>query len=99
MPDTSMTYESLRSAASKMDKAKNDLDDITSFVDKTVRSLEGDWSGEAYRAFVEAWQQSKPTMQRLAEAVERFAPALRERADKQEALEGKWANEVKDIAF
>ncbi len=82
MADVLITYEAMDTAAKNVETARTNLDDVTKFLDGAVKALDGVWVGETQKAFVEAWQQSKPTMQKLAEAVAKYAPELRSFADK-----------------
>ena len=99
MADVSMTYESLQNAASQVTKAEQDLDEVTKFLDNTVKALEGNWVGKSYTAFVKAWTESKPTMVRLREAVGRLAPELNKAAADQMNLDTQNANRMENLSF
>ena len=68
MADVTMTYASLETAANNVNTAKADLEQVIAMMTNAVSALEGNWSGDSYNAFVEAWHTSKPTMEKLAEA-------------------------------
>lgn len=97
--DVSMTYSSLQAAANQVEHSKENLNEVISDLTKAVNALEGEWSGEAYNAFVEAWNESKPTMQKLADAVGRFAPELNEAVSTQQETEAKNASSMRSLAF
>lgn len=99
MADILMTYSSLESAAGKINQAQANLEDITTALDSAVSALEGSWSGQAYQAFVNAWQESKPTMQRLAAAVGNFAPELNSAVSTQQQVDNKIATGMGNLAF
>lgn len=87
MADITMTYSSLENTAGKINQAEANLQEVSAALDSAVSALEGTWSGESYQAFVNAWQESKPTMQKLAEAVGNFAPALNRAIAAQQSVE------------
>ena len=99
MADVMMTYASLQTAASNVNAAKADLEDVIARLESAVAALDGNWSGESYNAFVAAWQESKPTMQRLAEAVGRFAPELNNAVVAQQERESATAASMTNLAF
>ena len=99
MADVSMTYASLETAASNVNNAKADLESVISFLDSAVSALEGNWSGESYEAFVGAWRSSKPTMQKLSEAVGAFAPELTKAVAAQQERESAAAGAMSGLAF
>ncbi len=87
MADVTMTYAALNKASTNVNKAKADLDSVIKNLDAVVSGLNGEWLGVSYNAFAQAWQESKPTMQNLAAAVEAFAPELKTTAENQHELE------------
>ncbi len=99
MADVTMTYSSLETAAGHVNQAKDDLDQVISFLSSAVSSLDGAWEGESYNAFVNAWNESKPTMQKLSEAVGNFAPALNRAVSAQQEIEATGATELGGLAF
>ena len=99
MADVTMTYASLETAASNVNSAKADLESVISFLNSAVSALEGNWSGQSYEAFVGAWQQSKPTMEKLAEAVGNFAPELNKAVSAQQEREASAAGSMSGLAF
>lgn len=99
MADVTMTYASLETAASNVNNAKADLENVISFLNSAVSALEGNWSGESYEAFVSAWQASKPTMERLAESVGNFAPELTKAVAAQQEREASAAGAMSGLAF
>ena len=99
MADVLMTYESLQEAAGKVNTAKSDLEQVISFLTSAVSALEGNWSGESYTAFVNAWNESKPTMERLKEAVGAFAPELNNTVAQQQEAEAKSTGRMNNLSF
>lgn len=99
MADITMTYSSLESAASQINSAKSDLDSVIAALDSAVSSLDGNYSGVSYEAFRNAWQESKPTMQKISEAVAAFAPELNTAVAKQQEAEGTAAGRMGALAF
>lgn len=99
MADITMTYSSLTEAAGKVNTAKEDLAQVISNLDSAVGALEGNWSGESYNAFVNAWKDSKPTMDRLKEAVGNFAPELNKAVADQQETEAGRAARMEGLAF
>lgn len=99
MADVTMTYSSLETAAGQVDQAKADLDQVISFLSSAVSALEGAWQGESYNAFVNAWNESKPTMQKLSDAVGNFAPELNRAVTVQQETEAANATSMSNLAF
>lgn len=99
MADITMSYGSLQEAAGKVNTAKSDLEQVISFLTSAVAALEGNWSGESYNAFVNAWNESKPTMERLKEAVGNFAPELNNAVASQQETEAGSAARMQGLSF
>lgn len=99
MADVTMSYGSLQEAANKVNTAKSDLEQVISFLTSAVSALEGNWSGESYKAFVSAWNDSKPTMERLKEAVGNFAPELNNAVASQQETEAASASRLGSLSF
>ena len=99
MADISMTYSSLQTAANQIRKAEGELQDVTAQLESAVSALEGDWLGESHQAFVNAWQESKPTIQRLTEAIGNFAPALDQTVARQQGTEGNNVKVISGLGF
>ena len=86
-------------AAGNVNTAKSDLENVISYLSSAVSALDGNWSGESYQAFVNAWEESKPTMQKLAEAVGRFAPELNKAVTTQRETEATSAAAMSNLGF
>lgn len=99
MADVKMTYGSLETAAVQVNQAKADLDQVISFLSNAVSALDGAWQGESYSAFVNAWNESKPTMQKLSEAVGNFAPELNRIVSTQQETEAANASAMSSLTF
>lgn len=99
MADVTMSYSSLQEAAGKINTAKEDLEQVISVLTSAVSALEGSWSGESYKAFVNAWNESKPTMERLKEAVGNFAPELNNAVARQQATDVASAARMENLSF
>ena len=99
MADVLMSYGSLETAAGQVNQAKADLDQVITFLSNAVNALEGNWSGDSYNAFVNAWNESRPTMQKLSEAVGNFAPELNKAVENQKATEAANAGAMSNLAF
>lgn len=99
MADITMSYSSLQEAAGKVNTAKGDLEQVISFLTSAVSALEGTWSGESYNAFVNAWNESKPTMERLKEAVGNFAPELNNAVTRQQETEAMSSVRMENLSF
>ena len=99
MPDVSMSYSSLETAARQVNTAKTNLENVISNLTSAVGALEGSWEGESYSAFVNAWNESKPTMQKLSEAVGNFAPALNSAVAAQQETDTSLSGTMKTLAF
>jgi len=99
MADVTMTYASLETAANNFNTAKADLENVISNLTSAISALEGNYSGASYEALVNAWQQSKPTMQKLAEAVGNFAPELNKAVAAQQEREAATASSMSGLAF
>jgi WXG100 family type VII secretion target len=94
-----MTYASLEEAASKITAAEGELQNLISSLSSVVSTLGEGYSGESYNAFLAAWNESKPTMERLKEAVGNFAPALKTAAENQRQLELSTAQKMGNLSF
>ena len=99
MADVTMTYGSLEATAGQVNQAKADLEQVIAFLTSAVGALDGNWQGESYNAFVNAWNESKPTMQKLAEAVGNFAPELNRAVASQQETEAANASAMSSLAF
>ena len=99
MADVTMTYESLQGAAGKVNQAKTDLETVITNLTNAVAALEGNWSGSSYNAFVNAWNESKPTMERLKEAVGKFAPELDSAVKRQQEAEATSSSRMENVSF
>ena len=99
MADVTMNYGSLENAASQVSQAQEDLEQVISFLTNAVSALEGNWQGESYNAFVNAWAESKPTMEKLAAAVGNFAPELKRAVASQKETETANAGAMAALGF
>lgn len=99
MADIMMSYEAMADAASKINTAKEELGTLISNLTSVVSTLGEGYEGEGYVAFKSAWEQSKPTMERLKEAVGEFGPVLTAAAKNQEELEQANKQRMGDLAF
>ena len=99
MADISMNYAALESAASKITSAESELDSLISKLTSVIDTLGDGYQGQSYQAFKNAWEESKPTMTRIKEAVGAFAPALNEAATKQQELEGETGGKMGGLGF
>lgn len=99
MADVMMNYEGLHEAATKYSNAQTEIDDITANLDAAVQALSGNFQGEAYRAFEAAWQESKPTLLKLAEALGNFAPELNAAVERQREAEEISAGRLGSLGF
>lgn len=99
MADVTMSYSSLQEAAGKINTAKEDLEQVISSLTSAVSALESSWSGESYKAFVNAWNESKPTMERLKEAVGNFAPELNNAVARQQETDVASAVRMETLSF
>ena len=99
MADITMNYASLEDAANQIRMAEADLDTIITTLNKIVSTLGNDYTGASYNAFLSAWQDSKPTMERLKAAISNFAPALTTAAENQRELEAATAQKLGSLGF
>ena len=99
MADITMTYASLEEAASKITAAEGEQQNLIWSLSSVVSTLGEGYSGESYNAFLAAWNESKPTMERLKEAVGNFAPALKTAAENQRQLELSTAQKMGNLSF
>lgn len=99
MADIIMNYASLEEAAKKIETAENELQNLIATLNSVVSTLGEGYSGESYNAFLNAWNESKPTMEKLKEAVGNFAPALRTTANNQRELEIQTAQKMGTLGF
>lgn len=99
MADIIMNYASLEEAASKITSAEEELQNLINTLSNVVSALGEGYSGESYNAFLNAWNESKPTMERLKEAVGNFAPALKTAAENQRQLELSTAQKMGGLGF
>lgn len=94
-----MNYESLQTAATNVRSAQTDIQEVITKLTNAVNALQGNWSGDSYEAFLNAWQSSKPTLQKLAEAVGAIAPELEKTVAEQITKEGESAQRMSGVAF
>lgn len=99
MADVTMTYESLQGTAGKVNQAETDLGTVISNLTNAVAALEGNWSGVSYNAFVNAWNESKPTMERLKQAIGKFAPELNNAVTRQQEAEAASSARMDNLSF
>ena len=83
MADITMNYASLEEAANKITTAEGELQTLISNLSSVVATLGEGYTGASYNAFMNAWNEAKPTMEKLKEAVGNFAPALKTAAENQ----------------
>lgn len=94
-----MNYAALQTAAGNVNTAKCDLESVIAHLTQAVSALEGEWAGASYEAFKSAWEASRPTMERLAEAVGRFAPELNNAVATQQEQEAYTATKMTNLEF
>ena len=99
MADVAMTYESLQGAAGKVNQAETDLGTVITNLTNAVAALEGNWTGASYNAFVNAWNESKPTMERLKQAIAKFAPELNNAVTRQQEAEAASSARMDNLSF
>lgn len=99
MADITMNYASLEEAAQKITAAEGELENIITTLTNVVSTLGENYTGASYNAFLTAWNDSKPTMERLKAAVGNFAPALKTAADNQRELEQAAAQKMGGLGF
>lgn len=99
MADIMMNYASLEEAARKINTAEGDLEAIITNLTNVVSTLGENYTGASYNAFLAAWNDSKPAMERLKAAVGNFAPALKTAADNQRELENTAAQRMGGLGF
>ena len=99
MADIKMTYESLNSAAKKITQAKEELETLIKNLTNVVETLGSDYVGVSYDAFKNAWAESRPTMERLKEAVGEFGPALTQTAEEQREQELKQGQKMSKLGI
>jgi WXG100 family type VII secretion target len=99
MADIIMTYESLETAAGKITTAEGERQTLIDNLTNVVATLGDGYTGASYTAFLNAWNDSKPTMIKLKEAIGNFAPALRTTAENQRQLEQNTAQQMGNLTF
>ena len=99
MADFAMTYESLQNASNQINKAESDLSTVIQSLNNAVTALDGEWVGQSYTAFRNAWENSKPTLNKLQEALAQFAPELQEAVRSQMEREQTTAAKMDNLAF
>lgn len=99
MADITMTYSSMEEAAKSFEQAKQEIDAAAERLTKAVNTLGGSYSGKSYNALNQAWQESQPTLKKLSEAIEAFAPELRKSAEKQREIELGQAKKNQTLGF
>ena len=81
MADLKVNYESMNDAAGKVEKAKSELESLISNLSTVASLLGNDNQGQFYQAFISAWDDTKPQLERLKEVVGEYAPKLRSAAN------------------
>ena len=66
---------------------------------KAISALGGTYTGESYNALNQAWQESQPTLVKLVEAIDAFAPSLESTAENQRQLEVNAAKTMRNQKF
>lgn len=99
MADVAMTYEALYEAAGKVNQAESDLGTVITNITNAIAALEGQYEGASYRALVNAWNESKPTMERLKLAIGNFAPELNNAVTRQQEAEATSSVRMDDLSF
>jgi WXG100 family type VII secretion target len=87
-----MTPETMRSRASEVQQQGNDFDDVIKKMDSTIKTLEGEWEGEASRRFGEQFSALKPSFQNMRQLVEDISRQLTQTAAAVENLDNEIAS-------
>ena len=99
MADVIMSYASLEDAANKITTAEGELGALISKLTSVVSTLGEGYTGDSYNAFLNAWEESKPTMEKLKEAIGNFSPALKTAAENQRQLDQSTAQQMSSLSF
>lgn len=96
---TTVVNQTLQEAAGKIRQAQTSLEEVIGAMSSAVSALESGWQGDSHNAFVEVWEESRPAMEKLAEAIGKFAPELESVIKRQEETEATNVGAIKGLAF
>lgn len=87
--------EQARGAASSIKQKGNNARDIVNQLDREIKSVESWWEGDSVRAFVDEFNQLKPSLDKLVQCVENIARQLEEVARVKEESERQIASALR----
>lgn len=76
-----MTPDTMRTRAQQYDTQAANVDSVIRNMDSLLRTLQGEWEGEAVRAYAEKFDQLRPGFVKAKDLINDIAKALRSTAD------------------
>lgn len=95
MANISFSSEQARSVANSIKTKGNSAKDIINQLDKEIKSISGWWQGDSAKAFVEEFNELKPSLDKLAECVNNISAQLTKVAEIKEQSERDMAAQLR----
>ena len=94
MSEIRINYDELRSAASTLDQAAQEVESSNQKVESVIGQIQGTWVGDTEDAFLQELETSRPHMKQVPEIYHQMSQALRTTADRIEAAEAEAAQTI-----
>ncbi len=95
MGNLSFSPEQARGVAKSIDGKGNSARDIVNQLDREIKSVEGWWQGDSAKAFIDEFNQLKPSLDKLVECVHNISIQLNKVADIKEQSERDMAAQLR----
>ncbi len=95
MANIAFSPEQARGAANSIKNKGNNARDIVNQLDREIKAVEGWWQGESAKAFVDEFNQLKPSLDKLVECVNNISAQLNRIAEIKEQSERDMAAQLR----
>lgn len=95
MANISFSPEQARGVANSIKNKGNSAKDIVNQLDREIKSVQGWWQGESSKAFVDEFNQLKPSLDKLVECVSNISSQLNKIAEIKEQSERDMAAQLR----
>ncbi|MGK9251035.1 MULTISPECIES: WXG100 family type VII secretion target [Paenibacillus] len=95
MANQTFSPEQARSVASSIKNKGQNAKSVVDQLDREIKSVEGWWQGESAKAFVDEFNQLKPSLDKLVECVNNISTSLQKVADIKEQSDRDIASQLR----